>query len=89
MLDLVSKSGVIVDGSGAPAFSWAGAIQQGKIVAVAPYISEQAHRTIDAAGQVVAPGFIDMHTHYDAQVLWDPLCTSAYPASRRYPHGHR
>lgn len=81
MLDLVIKNGVIVDGSGAPAFSGEVAIRQGKIVAVAPRISDQAHRTIDAAGQVVAPGFIDVHTHYDAQVLWDPLYTAAYPAS--------
>jgi len=77
MLDLVIKNGWIVDGSGAPGFSGEVAIRQGKIVAVDTRVSEQARRVIDAAGQVVAPGFIDIHTHYDAQVLWDPLCTSS------------
>jgi N-acyl-D-amino-acid deacylase len=77
MLDLVIKNGCIVDGSGAPGFSGEVAIRQGKIVAIDTHISEPARREIDAAGQVVAPGFIDVHTHYDAQVLWDPLCTSS------------
>jgi N-acyl-D-amino-acid deacylase len=77
MLDLVIKNGWIVDGSGAPGFSGDIAIQQGKIIRVDIRIAEPARREIDAAGQVVAPGFIDVHTHYDAQVLWDPLCTSS------------
>jgi N-acyl-D-aspartate/D-glutamate deacylase len=77
MFDLVITNGWIVDGSGTPGFAGEVAIRQGKIVAVATRISEQARRVIDAGGQVVAPGFIDIHTHYDAQVLWDPLCTSS------------
>src|SRR5712691_1024498 len=77
MLDLVIKNGWIVDGTGTAGFTGEVAIQQGKIAAVSPRIAESAHRVIDAADLIVAPGFIDIHTHYDAQVLWDPLCTSS------------
>ena len=77
MLDLVIRNGRIVDGTGSPGFAGEVGIQQGKIAAVDTHISEPAYRVIDAAGQVITPGFIDVHTHYDAQVLWDPLCTSS------------
>ncbi len=77
MLDLVIRNGWIVDGTGAPGFSGEVAIQQGKVVAIDKRITDSARREIDAGGKVVAPGFIDVHTHYDAQVLWDPLCTSS------------
>jgi N-acyl-D-amino-acid deacylase len=72
--DLLVKNGRIVDGSGMPAFVGDVAVRHGKIVEVGK-LSGQATRTIDAAGLVVAPGFIDNHCHYDAQVLWDPLCS--------------
>jgi N-acyl-D-amino-acid deacylase len=72
--DLLVKNGRIVDGSGMPAFMGDVAVRHGKIVEVGK-LSGQATRTIDAAGLVVAPGFIDNHCHYDAQVLWDPLCS--------------
>jgi N-acyl-D-aspartate/D-glutamate deacylase len=72
--DLLVKNGRIVDGSGMPAFFGDVAVRNGKIVEVGK-LSGSATRTIDAEGLVVAPGFIDNHCHYDAQVLWDPLCT--------------
>ena len=72
--DLLVKNGRIVDGSGMPAFVGDVAIRHGKIVEVGK-LSGTATRTLDADGLVVAPGFIDNHCHYDAQVLWDPLCS--------------
>jgi N-acyl-D-aspartate/D-glutamate deacylase len=77
MLDLVIKNGWIIDGADTPGFAGEVAIHQGKIAAVSPHITESAEQVIDAGGKVIAPGFIDVHTHYDAQVLWDPLCTSS------------
>jgi N-acyl-D-aspartate/D-glutamate deacylase len=72
--DLLIKNGLIVDGSGAPSFRGDVAVKEGKIVEIGK-LSGSAARTIDAAGLVVAPGFIDNHCHYDAQVTWDPLCS--------------
>jgi len=72
--DLLVKNGRIVDGSGMPAFMGDVAVRHGTIVEVGK-LSGPATRTIDAAGLVVAPGFIDNHCHYDAQILWDPLCS--------------
>src|SRR5215472_10937774 len=72
--DLLVKHGRIVDGSGMPAFMGDVAVRNGKIVEVGK-LSGPATRTINAEGLVVAPGFIDNHCHYDAQVLWDPLCS--------------
>ncbi len=70
--DLVIKGGTVVDGSGAPGFAADVGIRDGRIVAIGD-VRDKARQTLDAEGHVVAPGFVDGHTHMDAQVFWDPI----------------
>jgi N-acyl-D-aspartate/D-glutamate deacylase len=72
--DLLIKNGRIVDGSGMPSYKGDVAVAGGKIAELGR-LNGAAKRMIDADGKVIAPGFIDNHCHYDAQVTWDPLCT--------------
>jgi N-acyl-D-aspartate/D-glutamate deacylase len=73
--DLLIKGGRIYDGSGLPSYLGDVAVEKGRIVEVGR-VKQSAARTIDAGGLAVAPGFIDHHTHMDAQVFWDPYGTS-------------
>jgi N-acyl-D-aspartate/D-glutamate deacylase len=72
--DVLIKNGRIIDGSGMPSFHGDVGVKDGKITDIGK-LSGVAGQTVDAGGQVVAPGFIDNHCHYDAQVTWDPLCS--------------
>jgi len=72
--DIKIVGGEIVDGSGARRFAGDVGVRDGKVVALGA-APEAARETIDASGMIVAPGFVDIHTHYDAQVLWDPMLT--------------
>jgi N-acyl-D-amino-acid deacylase len=75
MYDLVIRGGTIVDGSGLPAFRADLAVKNGKIAQLSGRIKGSARQEVDAGGCVVAPGAIDLHCHYDAQLNWDPYCT--------------
>jgi N-acyl-D-amino-acid deacylase len=71
--DIVIRGGTVMDGTGAPGLRADVAVTDGRIAAVGEGL--RGTREFDASGQVVAPGFIDIHTHYDAQVFWDPWLT--------------
>jgi len=76
-MDIVIKGGTVIDGTGALGLRADVGITDGRIVAVGDGL--RGRRELDASGQVVTPGFIDIHTHYDAQVFWDPeLTPSSY-----------
>jgi N-acyl-D-aspartate/D-glutamate deacylase len=77
VLDLVISGGTVVDGSGAPMRAADIGVRDGRIAVVAPpgTIDEPGRATLEADDRYVAPGFVDLHTHYDAQLFWDPLAT--------------
>ncbi len=73
--DSVIKNGTIIDGTGLPRFKGDIGITNGYIAKIGRVNASDASEVIDADGLIVAPGFVDLHTHYDAQVHWDPYCT--------------
>src|SRR5262245_11274045 len=73
--DRVIRGGMIVDGSRLPRFRGDIGIKDGRIAEIGQLRADDADEVIDADGLIVAPGFVDLHTHYDAQLFWDPYCT--------------
>src|SRR5262249_39201322 len=71
MLDLAIRGGTLINGTGALGRRADVGVRDGRVVSIGA-ISETSARSVDAAGRVVCPGFVDLHTHYDAQVFWDP-----------------
>ena len=74
--DLLIRGGTIVDGTRMPRYQGDVGIRNGRIAALG-HIEGTAKRVIDASGRIVAPGVVDLHTHYDAQINWDPYATNS------------
>ncbi len=73
--DLLIKDGIVIDGSRSQRYRADVGIRDGKIATIGRIASSGARRVLDASGMIVAPGFVDLHTHYDAQIFWDPYAT--------------
>src|SRR6202162_4753522 len=73
--DTIIKGGTIIDGTGLPRYHADLGIKDGKIAKIGRLKTSDAAKVIDASGLNVVPGFVDLHTHYDAQLHWDPYCT--------------
>ena len=73
--DIIIKGGTVVDGTRTPRYVSDIAIKDGRIAQIGGLRGSRAAKVLDASGLIVAPGFVDLHTHYDAQVQWDPYCT--------------
>ena len=75
MADLIIRNATIVDGTGAPATTGDLAVEGERIVAVGDCseVATSGARVVDADGMVLTPGFVDLHTHYDGQITWDPV----------------
>ena len=73
--DLIIRGGTVVDGTGVPRYKADVAIKDGRIAMISGVIKAGAAKELDASGCIVAPGAIDLHTHYDAQLNWDPYAT--------------
>jgi len=73
--DTLIRGGTVIDGTMIPRFRADVAVKNGKVAKIGGLKGATADKVIDAEGDIVAPGYIDIHTHYDAQILWDPYCT--------------
>src|SRR5215510_12958145 len=73
--DVLIRGGSVVDGTRFPAFTADLGIRDGRVAAIGRLAGAGAKRVLDADGLIVAPGFVDLHTHYDAQIQWDPWCS--------------
>src|SRR2546423_4114624 len=72
--DLLIRGGAVVDGTGRPRYDADVRVRNGRIVEIGPSLAPEGEIELDAGGAIVAPGFLDLHTHLDPQVFWDPAC---------------